>query len=510
MLLAAGFALGQVPWIATPPETPGKAAPALVQAWQNELKLLRSGSGADRLQRRTRIAAELEAWLPALLEVLRGGSHADQRQAILILLESRRADLAPALCRQLEVQARLDETGLALLLGKLADPGAAPSLRRLLQARNPVTRRAALVASGRLGAPEGAVAARAILRGRARGLEAEAAGLTLGLAGEEGDAPLLLQLVRESGDGQVRVAAAIGLGFLPGTAATEALLALLGHEDDAVARCAAAGIAARGAGPLAHAALARAFAARNPARAEAPVWVAALAAAGGEAAAQLLESLRGASTARGIHRVLAGAGISWPPEAARLWAVGWTSDADAAAREAALCTLAAAELRASTGASFGIHLADPAPEVRRTAILAEAAVRPLALAERLPDLAASPRTDEREIARELQLAALNDPALLVWLARVRLQVRADELGIAPSWLLRREAHGLVLRLLELENALPRGGGGTAPSGAGSGRPLAAATQRTSREEEDLRRHLDRHPYVDGPRRAEIGPVPPGS
>ena len=69
----------------------------------------------------------------------------------------------------------------------------------------------------------------------------------------------------------------------------------------------------------------------------------------------------------------------------------------------------------------------------------------------------------------------------------------DEEGLAPSRNLNLSANKHIYRVLDLENAIIRRGAGL------SGNPdrgTGAAALSPTQEEEDLRRHLDRFPYLD--------------
>ncbi|MAG58078.1 MAG: hypothetical protein CMJ83_17465 [Planctomycetes bacterium] len=148
-------------------------------------------------------------------------------------------------------------------------------------------------------------------------------------------------------------------------------------------------------------------------------------------------------------------------------------------------------------------------QIRRTAVCGLVYLRGAAArAQLVRYLDNKYKDDVRELAKALIVELDRDERAARMINRARLQVLLDQNGWAPSWNLNRAANALIYRILNLENALSRRGAGQAPgaSGGGPDRGRAAAATAPSPEEEDLRHHLDRHPYIDQRDHIEFPPV----
>ena len=230
--------------VALEPEK-SRSSPAETQrVWANQLKLLRAGSGTDRLERRRELVANFAEVEGAFTEELRGGSQSSQRQICLMLMERPDAKFRESLERLVDGSGRGDSTGAALALGILGDPRSGSALQAARTSGQPVTRRAALLALARGKFVEAEAEARRILKDRPRPLDREAARLVLAMVGASHAAEDSLLMTDPSDEPGRRLGALI-LGRSEPRASRASLLRALKDNDAEVVDRAIASLLAR-------------------------------------------------------------------------------------------------------------------------------------------------------------------------------------------------------------------------------------------------------------------------
>lgn len=488
--------------VALEPEKSRSSSAETQRAWANQLKLLRAGSGTDRLDRRRELMANFPEVEGAFTEELRGGSQSSQRQICLILMERPDSKFREPLERLVDGSGRGDSTGAALALGILGDPRSGSALQAARTSGQPVTRRAALLALARGNFVEAEAEARRILKDRPRPLDKEAARLVLAMVAASHAAEDNLLMTDPSDEPGRRLGALILGRSEPGASRASLLRALKDSDAEVVDRAMASLLARVHDAPFSGPDRVLIQAVPGGFR-EHPAWAWLLSAALGSECLPTLTRLRSETPTLNHRITLAAAAFMLPELAGGEWARAFLADSEPAVREVALIALVALATQ-DGGITFAVHAEDREESVRATAYLCEVAARgkaalPLLAQRRL----GAQKGDDWTIALQMTAALEEDEAWARVVARARLQVRLDTLGGAPSWAWFAKLQAAVRRILEIEDALPRGGGGASTSGSAGARGLGAAAHRVSNEDEDLRRHLDVYPYFTGPREAEL-------
>lgn len=482
---------------------------------RNRFRLLRRSEGEGRFRVRRQLMDRVHEWAPLLEEVLVGSANHDEQVPVLLaLMEVQETALLPTLAR-LAAGRISGSSGVAgLALGKSGDPGMLEPLEELARKDSHRRRRLmGLLAIGRLGAPGGLEVVRAQLRRASSGLERRGALLSLAMGGWPGAFPEILRFADRSGEGRrdaERRAAALALGFSRAKEATGPLLKLLADEDPTVRAIAAEGLAYRRS-PLGDESV-KAIAGRLRSEQDPEVLarlvllavplpeirpVALKRALAGEARPKVRAAAAAAAlhlerdTGRRLVQVCLASGHAGPTT-----------------RLNAVLASVALEAGANAPASLVPWINDRDQEVRRAALLGEVYLRGRGALKVLQDLQGSEVPDDvRELARELAGDLEGDVQALRRLCRARLQVLLDASQGAASWNLHHSHARLLYLLLDLDNALPRGGGGAAPTVGAGVRSKAAAALRPPPLLEDLRRHFDAWPYMDVRAWLELPPPP---
>jgi HEAT repeat protein len=449
------------------------------------MRLLQHGSGSDRAATR----AELVSILPSVrAEVEAELSRANQFVQTQLILVHMAEGSAPDVLRRLAAGDVRGERGLASLA--LAVAGQERDVVHVLAATNSAhaeDRRKALLALGRLRGPEATV--RLVQEVRS-GKELDRLTGLLGLAlAMHRPAVADLNEVLAAREDRVRQAAVLVAANARGSANVDMLKRALLDENQLVRRMALEGLAEQSLEAADIAAL-QAHGKRLPEGAdlERARWLLALCVHGVQENVVMRDAADPSADVR--LRLVAAASALWHPESLR-WSQQLLADSDERVRAVALIAFAHA---APVNETFLLHAQDRAELVRTTALRCHVwrcAGDPRAGLARLD---ASAHADVRQLARELVLACERDREAERMLSLAVLQTHLDDAGIAPSWNVRMSLEDRIHDLLDLKNALPRGGGGVAPGGgSGVGRALGAAASRVSVADEDLKRHLDRWP-----------------
>lgn len=446
------------------------------------LRLLQHGSGADRARTRT----ELVRVLPSVREQVELElAHANQFLQTELILVHMAEGSAPVVLRKLATGELRGERGLAAMA--LAIGGRADDVTSILAAtRSPQAedRRKAVLALGRLG---GEAAIRALIQQLTNGTELDRLTALLGLALARA-APPLQQLAElyASREDRIRRAALLVAGNVREGAGRALLLRGLEDEDSVSRRIALEGLALARLNEAEVEQLAKHWKRLSEgADLERARLLLSLVANGWHEDARVRAAAEGAADTR-LRVVAAGAGL-WQPRWIEL-SRALLADQDEDVRLAALACLARAGVADET---LLLHARDQAELVRRASLYAHVWRSPLDARPGLARVDASPNADVRQLARELALEWERDAEAARRVAAARLQTILDDTGVAVSWNLRMSLEDQVHELLDLKNALPRGGGGAAPGGGGAaGRALGAAASRVSVADEDLKRHLD--------------------
>ncbi|HYC77159.1 MAG TPA: HEAT repeat domain-containing protein [Planctomycetota bacterium] len=507
-LFFAGGAFGQAPvddW-----EAPFAAAarPRTGAAVDEELntlfRLVTKAGGVDRVDVRARMMLLGREGVLPLCAVVESGSHLYSRTASLVLGEMRDARATPALLRAVGGASRGDPVAAALALGRLGSPAALSALTvQAASSRSRQARTAAALALGRLGVPEATGRLRDLLADARLDSDDIAYVTALGLTGDHGAAEILPPFLRSKVD-RVRRAAVAAAAAIGAPALAEALADAVKDEDVEVRTAALEGLARIG-GPDLVASPAVLAAARSTDAAVRAAAVLATTARGGAGAEAF--ALRHLDDPSEKVRAAAAAGLAaaaTTSERAEVVLQRGLADRHADVRRAAAAATAIFGGRTGRNVSVAAFVGDRDAGVRETAILAEAWLRGDAARPWLQSVVDARKEDRVVETARLALRALEEPEGLAHrILRARLQVILDDAGVAPSWNPLARLNRLVIEALGVEDALPeetpKSAGAPATGGAGGGgggedRPKVR--RRPPPEQEDLRRHLERHPYAD--------------
>lgn len=449
------------------------------------MRLLQHGSGPDRVATR----AELVSILPSVrLEVEAELNRANQFVQTQLILVHMAEGSAPEVLRRLAAGEVRGERGLAsLALAVAGEEGDVVHVLAAMNSANADDRRKALLALGRLRGPE--ATARLVQELRSgKELDRMTGLLGLALARHMPAAADLNELLAARED-RVRQAAVLVAANARGSASVDMLKHALLDENQLVRRVALEGLAEQSLDAADIAAL-QAHGKRLPEGAdhERARWLLALCVHGVQADAVMRDAADPSADVR--LRLVAAASALWHPESLR-WSQQLLADSDERVRSVALIAVAHA---APVNETFLVHAHDRSELVRTTALRCHVWRCVGDPRTGLASLDASAHGDVRQLARELVLACERDREAERMKSLAVLQTHLDDAGIAPSWNVRMSLEDRIHDLLDLKNALPRGGGGVAPGGvSGAGRALGAAASRVSVADEDLKRHLDRWP-----------------
>ncbi|NRA96902.1 MAG: HEAT repeat domain-containing protein [Planctomycetes bacterium] len=487
-----------------PPSSPSHV-PNRGREFTNILRQLRKGSGPDRLEVRSELMGRVDYYLAEMLPELKAGkgNHFVQRQVCLVLMQVG-DDRASRALQDLVLGGKRGARGLAgLALGRLHDPSAVKALRHLMDDSDPRSKLMAYLALGRIG---GAAATKILLKRLRDGpptREREALALALGLTGSADVGVPLRRLLRQNKDG-LRRAAAIAAGYLAQDLAAPLLIprAVRRTEEDKQVRVIALrGIARMSADPDAFAALSKWRPEQISDADEEAAWVFALAALGGERVLGSLKQWWETSPREEVRSACAAATILvGGRKAGELAAFMQKDNKDRVVRASLLATVAHAQ-RNGEAPAFMVWSTNSDEKIRRIALCGDVYRYGEGARKRL-ELYLDPefKDDVRKLALQLLKELDGDEAATRRICRARLQRLLDEEGLAPSWNLNLSANKHIYRVLDLENAIIRRGAGL------SGNPdrgTGAAALSPTQEEEDLRRHLDRFPYLDLRRAVEM-------
>lgn len=479
-----------------PPKKPAVSADRT--KFTNIMRQMRKGSGPDRLKVRSKLMHEVEQYLGDMLQELKAGkgNHFVQRHVCLVLMQVG-DDRASQALQGLVLGGRRGARGLAgFALGRLRDPAAVKALNHLIGDSDPRSKLMAYLALGRIG---GAEATKILLQrlGEAPPTrEQEAIALALGLTGSAEVVPQLRRLLSQNKDG-LRRAAAIAAGYLEQGLAAPLLIpraSRRSEEDKRVRIIALRGIARMSPDPDLFTTLWKRRPNEFSDADEEAAWVLALAALGGERCLDSLKQWFETSPREEVRSACAAATVLvGGKKAARLALLMQQDKKDRVVRAALLAMVAHAQQNIGTPA-FMLWSKNTDEKIRRIALCADVYRFGAGAKKRLekyfdPEF----KDDVRRLARELLDELNDDVASARRICRARLQRLLDEEGLAPSWNLNASANAHVYRVLDLEDAITRRGAG--PPG-GPDRGVGAAATAPTQEEEDLRRHLDRFPYLD--------------
>lgn len=469
-------------------------------------RLLNRGSATDRhrLLTETRGDPGFSALRPALHKVLRGKNQLEQAWVVLLLTRVAGEDDRLALERFVATGPGGARGLAALALGVHGDPASVAVLARLLADGRPEERLMAALALGRLGdAAAGSTLRTALREGGRRQREVESLLLGLAMLQDESLLGFFAEQARPAakrpGD---RMAAVLGLGLLPASdARDDALLLALGDDEQMVREAALSGLWRSGGRSEAVARrMAGAFQ-RTSVREEALRLVVRAQATGMAAFEKDGFVLRAARSGRPeLRAAAAAAGLAFAGQAeAEVAAILLLrDDEDRVARQALLTLLAH---RGARQGPLDLRALAAHPDAELVTLALHGVVWREGQAAHegaWPFLDPRQPGPVREAADRARRGLLLDPAGTRDEAWASLQMALDDSGFAPSFLVHDLLNRRIIALLDLEDALKERGSGDAPGGTGGGstpgapRPPPGATT----TEQDLRRHLDAHPYMD--------------
>lgn len=495
-LSGTGWSQGGFPLARWMPARDGGAPPG--DAERRELRdlgrLLRKGSPSDREDLRARLLQGVPRLLPAILEDLNSGNQVEQLPLALVMLQVREPDAIPVL-EQIVGGGRRGQRGiLALALGRMGAPSSFEPLARLAESSRPDDRLRAILAIGRLGGEEASRWLGARLKEASLAREQEAIGLAMGMVRSRAHLPQLIAMAQSSQDPLRRVAVlALALSPAEDDRIVAVLAGLLRDQDPQVRIYALRGLVQRNPSPESWPQVRQARPATAGEEEEAEWTFLELSMAGpaGFADVPAAESHRTLVRAAVAAAALRTGGATATATGRRL-----LSDSNSDVQLVALlASIAAAQGSGGTAglSSFANHSDNL---IREVALLGDVYVRGIQARPFLEDcLSTELKVDVRRLATDLlnQMDAWPDAVASVCWAR--LQAILDDTGFAASFNVQRALNGQILRLFGIEStgafrirraAQPQGGSGTGE----------VAPRRTSPEDEDLRRHLERYPYED--------------
>lgn len=496
-----------------PPPEKTKVTEKQRKEFKNLFRELGKGSGADRVEVRAKLMAQYENLLAPMLDALTDVSHNHfvQRQVCLVLMQMGDTRALTAL-KHLSGFGKGGTRGLAgLALGRLGDPSAVPALESLSRSGQPMARMMAYLALGRIGgrAAVGTLLRRLDERKPAR--EREAIVLALGLTGSGESERALKRILTDRGNDRLRRTAAVAAGYLDPDVAWGLLESRVDprREEDKKVRI----IALRGCSRLGpdqerfEALRARRRNTLSDADEEA-AWVLALAAAGGEEGLKAIAKSALASPREEVRGALAAATVVVGGRRASLLASELLNgqEKDRVTRAALLAVIIHSRNNANVPPfpAFAKHTDE---QIRRAALCGDVYLRGGMAKKTLRSyLTPEYKDDVRKLATQLLSELADDETAATMLCRARLQRLLDENGLAASWNLNLSATERLYEILDIEDAMGRRGSGQPPGARPSGRPAPPSATGPSPEQEDLRRHLDRYPYIDLRHRIEVPPV----
>lgn len=462
-------------------EPTGSSDPAVAAEYRTIVRLLRAGSGLDRLELRRRLLRMGPSVLPLLRSELGSGNHLLSCQAALVIAGLRADTAAPALRAVVEGRLRGDPLSAAFALGILGDPSSAPSLEFLRkEGKEARSRAAALVALGALG-PEAIVPAVVESASVPSGAASPALLVAVALAGGDRHAETARRSATAADD-RLRRAAVLALAAGGGVEALPIFLDRCGDEDPTVRRHAIAGLVAHGDAAAVSSFFAKGIH-RDPdprVRARAVSWLVARGAVSIDAASVDPHEFVRAAALVGLLR----ASESPSPVPARAFV-----DRDERVRLAACVvgSIVGGPLPKSVFPMFD----DADADVRTVALLATAWRRGRAALPDFERLKVEKRDDaSTALAEEILGVGAFGEAVLRRFVAARMQVILDDLGLAPSWWVPAALNEAVVEAVALENALPEIVAGNVPQGGDRPR---SGPRKVAPELEDVRRHLDRYP-----------------
>ena len=473
-----------------------KTAPAeaAVKKVANLLKLIRQGSGEDRVRFRQELMRIASDAVPRLIEELESGNHLFSWNAALVLGEVRDPRALDPLGRVVSEVSRGDPLAASLALGRYDDPAALdPLVVQLLSGRSRESRRAAAFAIGRLQIARATPRLAELAREAKQQVDTAGALVALGMTGDPAALGEIAAKMKATDD-RVRRAAVVALGLLPRSEEGEQLaLARLTDEDVQVLVAALSALASI-ASPATAASLqaSSALVGHSDDRVRAAITLAIAARAGTEAEAFLAKRL--ADPSEKVRAAAIGGLAAAPkPHGDALVLKGLESSQHEKVRLAAVITLAVLAGRRGGPADLVPFIDDREAAVRDAALVAHAWLKgreALPVVIRVRDA----RKEDRLVRRANEIIATLEVSeeLAHRVLRAELQVLLDDAGVAPSWNAHRLANEQIIVTLGLENALPEFAGG----GQGGDAAVGAAARRVPPRLEDLRRHLDVFPYSD--------------
>lgn len=473
-----------------------EGAPADVSpdALKTVFRLIRAGSGVERVELRRRLAMMGPKVVAPLRNELGSGNHLFACQAALVFAAMRAEGTVPSLRAVVEGRLRGEPISAAVALAVLGDVAAIPSLEALRRdGKEARARAAALIALGALGSDGVSTAVSEVASGAASAVPASVL-TAVGLSGGDRHAALAMRCASVPDD-RVRRAAVLALASIGGAESVSVLLARCGDEDPSVRKHAVLGIAAAG-DASARAALVDVGAHKDGDPGVRSRAVAVLVGAG------RLRVESGLADPHEDVRAAALAGLLLAAEPPSEVPASAFTDRNERVRTAA-CIVASVTGTPLPKGRIPM-LDDPDAGVRLAAVFGAVYRRGVGILPEMEALRAEKRNDElTALADEvLAMAALGDRPLRRW-AGARLQVMLDDLGVAPSWWGPAALHAATIEAMALENALPEIVAGNVPQGGDRPR---SGPRKVAPELEDVRRYLDRRPLPVRRLRTEV-PLP---
>jgi HEAT repeat protein len=380
---------------------------------------------------------------------------------------------------------------MAMALGREESKDSLEPLYGLTKSSRPDDRLRGIIGIGRLGLLEASPWLEQRIKEDPLARELEALILAMGMIGTSAHVPTLVEQSRSNQDPIRRAsAAALGLSRTAGENATARLLELLKDQDPLVRMISLRGLAHRGVSADTAKALTRL---KRPSLSEEEEaeWVFAELIARGQ---PFRTDLKASASPRSMVRAAtAGAAFAVGGTEAMTFARGLISDPHSDVVLVALLAVIGLPGEGSglPGLLGFVNHSDE--QVREAALLGEVYSRGVASRANLEDcLSEELKDDVRRNAKELLSLMDRWPDAVSEIAWARLQTLFDDTGWAASFTVHRSVNELLMRLLGVaETGLFRGRRIPLPSTGGE-----VAPRRVNPEEEDLRRHLERHPYFD--------------